>query len=93
MQIVLAPEFTAENWPEVDAFYQQNADRDSIHFWDMDMRQVPHINSMLLGMLVAFNAVIENRGGKFRLLLAKGSKTAEVIRFAKIHRIINVRES
>ena len=93
MQIVLRAGFTHENWPELQEFCQTNLSNDAIHFWDLDLRQVPYINSMLLGLLVGFNAVILNRGAEFRLLVAKGSKTAEIIYFSKINRIINVRES
>ena len=93
MQIVLAEDFSEASWPELQQFYASHQDDANIHYWDFDMRQVPYINSMLLGLLVGFNAVIVNRGGEFRLLVAKGSKTADLINFSKLNRIINVRQS
>src|ERR1035437_3398660 len=55
MQVVLSPAFSNENWPELQAFYNAQSQNAAIHAWDLDMRRLAFINSMLLGMLVGFN--------------------------------------
>jgi len=93
MQIVLGPSFGHEQWGELQAFYGAQCETPELRLWVIDMRQVTFLNSMLLGLLVGFNAVVSSRGQEFRLLVTKGSKPAEILYFAKLNRIINIREA
>lgn len=89
MRVTLEKQFNNEQFELLIKFYQERLAGGVIN-WDLDMRQLEMINSMMLGMLVAFNASVSSRGGRLRMILKKASKVAELIIITKLDRIINV---
>jgi anti-anti-sigma regulatory factor len=70
-------------------FYQEKISTGVIN-WDLDLCEIEFMNSLAIGMMVAFNASLIHRNGKLRLILKKGSKVTDLILCTKIDKIIDV---
>lgn len=91
IRVTLLPTFEWSLWEDLEQFYYSRIEQGIIH-WELDLRQIHHINSMLIGLMVGFNTILTSRKGSLRLLVSKGSPTFQVLFLSKIPRIIPVQE-
>ena len=89
MVVVLNPDFTIDHWQALEDFYQKEIAEGKL-LWDLDLGQLSFINSMMLGLIVGFNTMLNSRGGEFRLLVPEHSRIGDLLTLAKLDTIINV---
>src|SRR5690242_9918348 len=88
MDVELVKGFTSDNFETLVQFYQDRVNKGVLH-WDVSLRNLEIINSVGLGVLVAFNAAVASRGGKLRLILRKDSKITSLLQLTKLDKIIS----
>lgn len=88
MNIELKTGFTSDNFESLVQFFQDRVGKGVVN-WDVSMEKLEIINSIGLGVLVAFNAAVASRGGSLRLILKKDSKLASLLHLTKLDRIIS----
>ncbi len=87
MEITLSPDFSSDDQDELMALVQERAAKGVI-FWDLNMTQIPSVNSFLLGLVVALNAMLLSRGGNLRVILQSQSKAASLMHLAQLDKIL-----
>ena len=90
-QLSLLPEFRTEDWDDVCATIDDKISRGYLT-WDVDLRQLTLINSIILGYLVELNGRLIGARGSLRLILEKDSKLLQLIALSKIHLIVPIHE-
>ena len=88
MEVALHRGFSNDHYESLVKFYQERVGKGVIN-WDVNLQQLEIINSIGLGVLVAFNAAVASRGGRLRLILKSDSKLSDLLRLTKLDRIIN----
>lgn len=89
VQISLHSDFQGDHWPELQTYYSGKIQEGYLH-WDLDLRELNFINSMMLGHLVSFNKALVGQGGQLRLVLKRDNPITQLIHYARINRIIRV---
>ncbi|HOE95218.1 MAG TPA: STAS domain-containing protein [Candidatus Sumerlaeota bacterium] len=87
LQIVLLPGFRQEYWDEL-MHYVENTDRSGNYRWDLDLRRIEVINSMMLGLIVGLRARLDARGGNLRVLIAPNSKVEQLLQLTRLDQIV-----
>lgn len=87
--ILLNPDFSINNWASLEKFYLEQIKEGQL-LWDLDLGHMRFMCSMMLGMIVGFNTVLANRGGKLRLLAPNSSKAGDLIVLSKLDTIIEL---
>jgi anti-anti-sigma regulatory factor len=89
--IALNPGFSIQDWETFMAFVRHKIGQKVLN-WDLDLRRIPCLSSMLLGAMVTLNMVIRSQRGDLRLIVAKGSRVAQLFVLSKLNRIITMME-
>lgn len=91
MTVELLPDFTLRHWTRFENFYRQKVDEGVVN-WDLDLRQLLAINSLLLGLLIGLNTDLRKNNGCLRLRVDGQSEVAGQIYESRVNRIITVCE-
>lgn len=89
--VVIKAAIMQDDWDVLTALVRTRMDAGAIA-WDMDLRQVPLLTSLMLGSIVGINMLLQTRKGNLRLLVEKESRVAKLLYMSKLNRIIMVRE-
>lgn len=89
VQVVLAPNFSDQHWAEFEEFFEEHIAKGFI-FWDLDLRQMTYMNSLLMGLLVGLNAQLRTHRGNLRLVVREKSAVDQVLTISKLRRIMAV---
>ena len=88
--VSLNPNFQVDDWKVFEQFYTSRVKE--VSQWDLDLRRLTFMNSMLMGLIVGLNAVVNNNQGQLRLVVARNSKIGELLHQAKVDRILTITE-
>ena len=89
MHVVLPSGFDHLMWGEFEPFYREQIRQNVIH-WRLDLSATVTLESVVLGLIVGLNAVLESRGGSLTLVVRKKTPTADLIDSSRVNKIVNV---
>ncbi len=90
-QLCLLPEFHPDHWDDVSPIIDEKIGHGFLT-WDIDLRKLTLINSIMLGYFVELNGKLMSTRGSLRLILKRDSKLLQLIALSKIHLIIPIHE-
>jgi anti-anti-sigma factor len=89
MQVVLHAGFSDDHWAALERFYREKLDEGQRH-WELDLRRLTYINSMMLGLFVSMNTDVITTGGDLRLVVAQNSMINQLLTLSKLRQIVTV---
>jgi anti-anti-sigma factor len=89
-QILFRPRFSDENWAEFEEYFRPELGR-GILSWELDLRQMTFVNSMLLGLLLNMHSEVSAAGGRVCLVVETKSMINQLLTLSKLRQIVTVK--
>jgi anti-anti-sigma regulatory factor len=89
VQVVLQPSFCDANWDALELFVKSQMGKGLIYF-DLDLRRLTFLNSMMLGLIVGLNGMLGAEGGHARLIVDEDSMINQLLTISKLRRVLTV---
>jgi anti-anti-sigma regulatory factor len=89
VQVVFQPGFCDANWDAFALFAKSQMEKGLIYF-DLDLRRLTFLNSMMLGLIVGFNGMLGAMGGQARLIVEEKSMINQLLTISKLRRVLTV---
>lgn len=90
-RVKLPPGFDANNWGQLERYYREKIGEGHLK-WELDLTQLLFFSSSMLGLAIGFNTIVATRNGSLRLIVAKNSALAQLMKISKVDRILTVEE-
>lgn len=90
-RILIMDGFRMFHWEEMDREFRAKLAEGNLN-WDLDVRQLAFVNSMLLGLFVEMNGLITLAGGSMRLVVLRNSQLTQLLQLSRLNRLIKVFE-
>lgn len=90
-RITLPAGFDATIWGQLERYYREKIGEGHLK-WELDLTQLQFFSSTMLGLAIGFNTIVATRNGSLRLIVAKNSSLAQLMKISKVDRILNVEE-
>lgn len=89
IRVTLEATFPVDEWAEFLDFYHAKRGEGFL-CWILDLRQLPDLSSLLLGMLVTLNASVANHGGSLTLLVFSDSYVDRILQGTLLDRVLQI---
>ena len=91
IEVILQSHFGVDHWQQLENYYREQIGKGKVN-WDLDLRNLGFLSSLLIGLIIGLNTILISRQGMLRLIIPKGSHLAEIFRIARLNRVLAILE-
>jgi anti-anti-sigma regulatory factor len=91
MEVVLHFDFKVDQWEDFQKNFSDQLKQDTLK-WDLDLRQIRFISSMILGLIVGFNTIVRGHSGILRVITTRNSQVSQLLKPSRLNYILKVVE-